>query len=194
MNGKAMLIPTVVEENGNGSRAFDIYSRLMRDRIVMLSGVVDDHSASVLVAQLLFLQAEDPKKDIQMYINSPGGMITAGMAIYDTMNLISCDVQTYCIGQCCSMGAFLLSAGAKGKRFALPYSRVMIHQPSGGADGQASDIQIRAEEIVRIRSIMNKLMAKHTGQKLSKIEKDVDRDFFMSADEAKKYGIVDAVL
>jgi ATP-dependent Clp protease protease subunit len=194
MKEKAMLMPMVVESNGQSERSWDLMSRLMRDRIIMLSGEVEDYSANVIVAQLLFLQSEDPKKDIQMYINSPGGSVTAGMAIYDTMNLIDCDVQTYCVGQCCSMGAFLLSAGAKGKRHALPYSRIMIHQPSGGADGMASDIAIRANEILRIRSIMNELMVKHTGQKLSKIEKDVDRDFFMSAEEAKKYGIVDVVL
>ena len=192
---KSALVPMVVEQSGSGSeRAFDIYSRLLRDRILFLGEGIDDHVANLMVAQLLFLQAEDPKKDIQLYINSPGGSVSAGMAIYDTMNLISCDVATYCLGQCCSMGAFLLSAGAKGKRHALPYSRVMIHQPSGGAEGQATDIQIRADEIIRIRTIMNELMAKHTGQKLAKIEKDVDRDFFMSAEEAKKYGIVDNVL
>ena len=147
-----------------------------------------------MVAQLLFLQAEDPKKDIQFYINSPGGAITAGMAIFDTMNLISCDVQTYCIGQCCSMGAFLLSAGTKGKRHALPYSRVMIHQPSGGAEGQATDMEIRVNEINKMKKTLNKILANNTGQKLTKIEKDTERDFFMSAEEAKKYGIVDVVL
>ena len=194
MNEKATIIPTVIEEDGGNSRVWDIYSRLMRDRIIMLSGAVDDHSANILVAQLLFLQAEDPKKDIQLYINSPGGAVTAGMAIFDTMNLISCDVQTYCIGQCCSMGAFLLSAGAKGKRHALPYSRVMIHQPSGGAEGQATDMEIRVKEINKMKKTLNKILAKNTGQKLAKIEKDTERDYFMSAEEAKAYGIVDVVL
>ena len=187
-------IPYVVEKTGRGERSYDIYSRLLKDRIIMLSGEVNDQVASTIVAQLLFLEAEDPEKDIYFYINSPGGVVTAGMAMYDTMNYIRPDIVTICIGQAASMGAFLLSSGAKGKRYALPNARIMIHQPSGGAQGQATDIQIQAEEILRMKADLNKILAKNTGQTVKKIEKDTERDFFMSADEAKKYGIVDSVL
>ncbi|KAE9541929.1 ATP-dependent Clp endopeptidase proteolytic subunit ClpP [Ursidibacter maritimus] len=188
------VIPMVVEQSSKGERAYDIYSRLLKERIIFLSGEVEDNMANLIVAQLLFLESEDPEKDIHIYINSPGGSVTAGMAIFDTMNFIKPDVSTVCIGQACSMGAFLLSAGAKGKRFALPHARVMIHQPLGGFRGQASDIQIHAQEILKIKQTLNQRMAEHSGQPLEKVEKDTDRDNFMSADEAKAYGLIDAVV
>lgn len=187
-------IPYVVEKTGRGERSYDIYSRLLKDRIVMLSGEVNDAVASTIVAQFLFLEAEDPEKDIYFYINSPGGVITSGMSIFDTMNYIKPDVCTICIGQAASMGAFLLSSGAKGKRYSLPNSRIMIHQPLGGAQGQATDIQIQAKEIQRFKDLLNELLASQTGQSIEVIEKDTDRDFFMSATEAKKYGLVDEVI
>lgn len=189
-----MLIPTVIEKTVGGERAYDIYSRLLKDRIIFLGGPIDDHVANLVIAQLLFLTNEDPKKDIYLYINSPGGVITSGMAIYDTMQFIKPDVATICIGMAASMGAFLLAGGAKGKRFALPNSEIMIHQPSGGAEGQATDIEISAKRILKMRSKLNEIMAKNTGQKISKIELDVERDFFMEADEAVTYGIVDSVI
>ncbi len=188
------VIPMVVEQSSKGERAYDIYSRLLKERIIFLSGEVEDNMANLIVAQLLFLESEDPEKDISIYINSPGGSVTAGMAIYDTMNFIKPDVSTVCIGQACSMGAFLLSAGAKGKRFALPHARVMIHQPLGGFRGQASDIQIHAKEILQIKHTLNQRMAAHSGQPIEKVERDTDRDNFMSADEAKAYGLIDAVV
>ena len=184
----------VVEKGQFGERAYDIYSRLLKERIVFLGGGIDDHVANLIIAQLLFLQSEDPKADISLYINSPGGQISAGLAILDTMHHIKPDVSTICVGMAASMGSVLLSAGAKGKRFALPNSEVMIHQPWGGAQGQASDIEITAKHILRLRETLNKMLAKNTGQKLSRIEKDVDRDFFMTAEEAQKYGIIDKVL
>jgi len=187
-------IPYVVEQTGRGERSYDIYSRLLKDRIIMLSGEINDQVASTVVAQLLFLEAEDPEKDIYLYINSPGGVVTSGMSMYDTMNYIKPDVCTICIGQAASMGAFLLSAGEKGKRFALPHSRIMIHQPLGGAQGQATDIQIHAKEILRMKEELNTLLAEHTGQKLKKIEQDTERDNFMGAEEAKEYGLVDKVI
>ncbi|NPA74320.1 MAG: ATP-dependent Clp endopeptidase proteolytic subunit ClpP [Epsilonproteobacteria bacterium] len=187
-------IPYVVEKTGRGERSYDIYSRLLKDRIVMLSGEINDQVASSIVAQLLFLEAEDPEKDIYLYINSPGGVITSGFSIYDTMNYIRPDVCTICIGQAASMGAFLLSCGEKGKRYALPNARIMIHQPLGGAQGQATDIEIQAKEILRLKKILNKILSENTGQSLRKIEKDTDRDFFMSPDEAKEYGLIDKVL
>jgi ATP-dependent Clp protease protease subunit len=187
-------IPYVVEKTGRGERSYDIYSRLLKDRIVMLSGEVNDAVASSIVAQLLFLEAEDPEKDIYFYINSPGGVITSGLSIYDTMNYIKPDVCTICIGQAASMGAFLLSSGAKGKRYSLPNSRIMIHQPLGGARGQATDIQIQAQEIQRLKNMLNQMLSSQTGQALEVIEKDTDRDFFMSASEAKNYGLVDEVI
>lgn len=188
------VIPMVVEQSSKGERAYDIYSRLLKERIIFLNGGVEDEMAKLIVAQLLFLEAEDPEKDIHIYINSPGGSVTAGMAIFDTMNFIKPDVSTVCIGQACSMGAFLLSAGTKGKRFALPHARVMIHQPLGGFRGQASDIQIHAQEILKIKQTLNQRMAEHTGQPIEKVEKDTDRDNFMSAEEAKAYGLIDEVV
>ena len=187
-------VPVVVERTSRGERSYDIYSRLLKDRIVMLSGEIEDGMAASIVAQLLFLEAEDPEKDIYLYINSPGGVITSGFSIYDTMNYIKPDVCTICIGQAASMGAFLLSCGAEGKRYALPNSRIMIHQPLGGARGQATDIEIQAREILRMKEILNGILAKNTGQKLSKIVKDTERDFFMSATEAKAYGLIDKIL
>lgn len=187
-------VPVVVERTSRGERSYDIYSRLLKDRIVMLSGEIEDGMAASVVAQLLFLEAEDPDKDIYLYINSPGGVITSGFSIYDTMNYIKPDVCTICIGQAASMGAFLLSCGAPGKRYALPNSRIMIHQPLGGARGQATDIEIQAREILRLKEILNGILAKNTGQKLSKIVKDTERDFFMSSAEAKEYGLVDKIL
>ncbi len=187
-------IPYVVEKTGRGERSYDIYSRLLKDRIIMLSGEVNDQVASTIVAQMLFLEAEDPEKDIYFYINSPGGVVTSGMAMFDTMNYIRPDVATICIGQAASMGSFLLSAGAKGKRFALPHARIMIHQPLGGAQGQASDIAIQAKEILRMKAELNGILAKNTGQKIETIEEDTDRDNFMSAEEAMKYGLIDEVL
>ena len=191
---KSYLVPTVIEQTSMGERAFDIYSRLLKDRIVLLGTPIDDAVANLVVAQLLFLQAEDPKKDIELYINSPGGSVTAGLAIYDTIQLLSCDVKTYCIGQCASMGAVLLASGAPGKRFALPNSRIMIHQPWGGAEGTAADINIQAQEILRLKAMLNGILAHHCEQPVKKIEKDTERDFFMSADEAVKYHLVDKVL
>ncbi|MCD6432979.1 MAG: ATP-dependent Clp endopeptidase proteolytic subunit ClpP [Sulfurimonas sp.] len=187
-------IPYVVEKTGRGERSYDIYSRLLKDRIVMLSGEVNDQVASTIVAQFLFLEAEDPEKDIYFYINSPGGVVTAGMAIFDTMNYIRSDVATICVGQAASMGAFLLSSGEKGKRYALPHARIMIHQPLGGAQGQATDIAIQAEEILRMKAELNSILAKNTGQSVKKVEKDTDRDNFMSAHEAQEYGMIDEVL
>ena len=187
-------IPYVVEKTGKGERSYDIYSRLLKDRIIMLSGEINDQMASTIVAQLLFLEAEDPDKDIYLYINSPGGVITSGMSIFDTMNYIKPDVCTICIGQAASMGSFLLSAGAKGKRYSLPNSRIMIHQPLGGAKGQATDIQIQAQEIQRMKDFLNQYLADFTGQDIKTIEKDTDRDNFMSALEAKDYGLVDEVI
>ena len=187
-------IPYVVEKTGRGERSYDIYSRLLKDRIIMLSGEINDAVASTVVAQLLFLEAEDPDKDIYLYINSPGGVITSGMSIYDTMNYIKPDVCTICIGQAASMGAFLLSSGTKGKRYSLPNSRIMIHQPLGGARGQATDIQIQAKEIQRMKDSLNAIIASQTGQDIEKVEKDTDRDNFMSADEACTYGLIDEVI
>ncbi len=188
------LVPVVVEQSARGERSFDIYSRLLRDRIIFLVGEVNDQTANLIVAQLLFLEAENPDKDISFYINSPGGSVTAGMSIYDTMNFIKCDVNTLCIGQACSMGAFLLSAGTKGKRFALPSSRIMIHQPLGGFQGQASDIEIHAKNILFMKQRLNELLALHTGQNIERIERDTDRDNFMGSVEAKEYGLIDKVL
>ena len=190
------LVPTVIEQSGRGERAFDIYSRLLKERIVFLIGPVTDESANLVVAQLLFLESENPDKDIFFYINSPGGSVSAGMSIYDTMNFIKPNVSTLCLGQAASMGAFLLSAGEKGKRFALPNSRIMIHQPliSGGLGGQASDIEIHARELLKIKEKLNRLMAKHCGRDLADLERDTDRDNFMSAEEAKEYGLIDQVL
>ncbi|AGL71487.1 ATP-dependent Clp endopeptidase proteolytic subunit ClpP [Helicobacter pylori] len=187
-------IPYVIENTDRGERSYDIYSRLLKDRIVLLSGEINDGVASSIVAQLLFLEAEDPEKDIGLYINSPGGVITSGLSIYDTMNFIRPDVSTICIGQAASMGAFLLSCGAKGKRFSLPHSRIMIHQPLGGAQGQASDIEIISNEILRLKGLMNSILAQNSGQSLEQIAKDTDRDFYMSAKEAKEYGLIDKVL
>jgi len=187
-------VPIVVEKTGRGERSYDIYSRLLKDRIIMLSGEVNDAVASTVVAQLLFLEAEDPDKDIFLYINSPGGVITSGMSMFDTMNYIKPDVCTICIGQAASMGAFLLSSGAKGKRYALPHARVMIHQPLGGAQGQATDIQIQAKEIQRMKDELNGILSSQTGQPLEKLQADTERDFFMSAEEAKEYGLIDKVL
>ncbi|AII15404.1 ATP-dependent ClpAP/ClpXP protease, proteolytic subunit ClpP [Campylobacter iguaniorum] len=187
-------VPYVVERTSKGERSYDIYSRLLKDRIIMLSGEIEDSMASAIVAQMLFLEAEDPDKDIYLYINSPGGVVTSGFSIYDTMNYIKPDVCTICIGQAASMGAFLLSCGTKGKRYALPNSRIMIHQPLGGARGQATDIEIQAKEILRLKEVLNGTLAKNTGQKLAKIAKDTDRDFFMSAEEAAQYGLIDKVL
>ncbi|WP_320175483.1 ATP-dependent Clp endopeptidase proteolytic subunit ClpP [Maridesulfovibrio sp.] len=187
-------IPIVVETTGRTERAYDIYSRLLKDRIILLSGEVNDHVASVICAQLLFLESEDPDKEIYMYINSPGGVVTAGMAIYDTMQYISAPVATLCMGQAASMGAFLLSAGEKGQRYSLPHSRILIHQPLGGAQGQATDIDIQAREILRLRKSLNSIMAANTGRTVEEIEKDTDRDNFMSAQEAVKYGLIDKVL
>ncbi|MDD5373015.1 MAG: ATP-dependent Clp endopeptidase proteolytic subunit ClpP [Sulfurimonas sp.] len=187
-------IPYVVEKTARGERSYDIYSRLLKDRIIMLSGEVNDSVASSIVAQMLFLEAEDPEKDIYFYINSPGGVVTAGMAIFDTMNYIRPDVATICIGQAASMGAFLLSSGTKGKRYALPHARIMIHQPLGGARGQATDIAIQAKEILRMKEELNYILAKNTGQNVKKVEKDTDRDNFMSAQESKEYGMIDEVL
>ena len=188
------VIPMVVEQTSRGERSYDIYSRLLKERVIFLSGEVEDRMANLILAQLLFLESEDPKKDINIYINSPGGSVTAGMAIYDTMQFIKPDVRTLCIGQACSMGAFLLAGGAAGKRAALPNARVMIHQPLGGFRGQASDIQIHAQEILKIKQTLNERLAFHTGQSIERIEKDTDRDNFMSAEEAKAYGLVDDVL
>ena len=189
-----MLVPMVVEQTGRGERAYDIYSRLLKDRIIFLGTAVTDEVSSLIVAQLLFLQAEDAAKEISFYINSPGGSVTAGMAVYDTMQFVKCDVATYCVGQAASMGAVLLAAGTKGKRFTLPNSRIMLHQPWGGAEGAASDISIMATEILRLREILNGILSKHTGKPVETVAHDTDRNFFMSAKEAKEYGLVDAVV
>jgi ATP-dependent Clp protease protease subunit len=191
---QANLVPMVVEQTARGERAFDIYSRLLKDRVIFLGGPIDDHLANLIVAQLLFLESENPDKDISIYINSPGGVVTAGMAIYDTMQFIKPEVSTMCMGQCASMGALLLAGGAKGKRYCLPNARVMIHQPLGGVQGQASDIAIHAEETLKIRARLNQILAKHTGQPEDVIAKDTDRDNFMSAERALEYGIVDKIL
>ena len=188
------FVPIVVEQSNRGDRAYDIWSRLLKDRIIFLGGPIDDTVANLIIAQLLFLEAEDPDKDVQMYINSPGGVVTAGMAIYDTMNYIRPDVATICLGQAASMGSFLLAAGAKGKRYALPYSRIMIHQPWGGAQGQATDVEIHAREILRQRELLNEILAGNTGQTLTKIQQDTERDYFMSSEQAKDYGLVDAIM
>lgn len=188
------LVPTVIEQSSKGERAFDIYSRLLKERIIFLNDEVNDMTASLIVAQIIFLAAEDKEKDISIYINSPGGVVTAGLAIYDTMQYIDAKVSTICVGQAASMGALLLTAGAKGKRYALPNARIMIHQPLGGAQGQATDIEIQAKEIVRMKRSLNDILVKHTGQTMKQIEKDTDRDFFMSADEAVKYGLIDEVI
>lgn len=190
----AGLVPMVVEQTSRGERAFDIYSRLLKERIIFLGTPIDDMVASLIIAQLLFLEAEDPAKDIYLYINSPGGVVTAGLAIYDTMQYIKPEVSTICIGQAASMGAFLLNAGAKGKRISLPNARIMIHQPLGGAQGQATDIEIQAKEILRLKGKLNELMAFHSGQPIERVEKDTDRDFFMSGQEAKEWGLIDEVL
>lgn len=189
-----MYVPMVVEQSGRGERAYDIYSRLLKERIVFLGGEINDPVADLVIAQMLFLEAEDPDKDIHLYINSPGGVVTAGMAIFDTMNYIKAQVSTICIGQAASMGAVLLTAGEKGKRFALPHARIMIHQPSGGSRGQATDIMIQAEEILRMKRELNKLLADLSGQPVEKLERDTERDFFMSAGEAREYGLIDAVM
>lgn len=191
---RSSLVPMVVEQSARGERAFDIYSRLLKERIIFMVGEVEDHMANLIVAQILFLESDNPDKDIYFYINSPGGSVTAGLSIYDTMQFVKCDVSTMCIGQAASMGAFLLTAGTKGKRFALPNARIMIHQPLGGFRGQASDIEIHAKEILKIKGQLNSLMAHHTGQPLEQIEKDTDRDNFMGAAEAKDYGLIDMVL
>ncbi|TJY60824.1 ATP-dependent Clp endopeptidase proteolytic subunit ClpP [Sinimarinibacterium sp. CAU 1509] len=188
------LVPMVVEQTARGERAFDIFSRLLKERVVFIVGPIEDHVANLVVAQLLFLESENPDKDIHLYINSPGGVITSGLSIFDTMRFIKPDVSTMCIGQAASMGAFLLGAGTKGKRFALPNARVMIHQPSGGAQGQASDIEIQAREILFLRERLNRMMSEFTGQPIDKIERDVERDFFMSAESAKEYGLIDHIL
>ena len=194
MERSQILVPMVIEKTGHGERAYDIYSRLLKERIIFLGTGIDDNVANLVIAQLLFLQSEDATKDINIYVNSPGGSVTAGLAIYDTMQFIKPDVATYCIGQAASMGAVLLTAGTKGKRFALPNARIMIHQPWGGTQGTASDISIQAQEILRMKDELNKILAKHTGQPLEKIQKDTDRDFFMSSLESKNYGLVDHVI
>ena len=188
------LIPIVIEQTGRSERAYDIYSRLLKDRIIFLGTAIDDHVANTVIAQLLFLQTEDPEKDIHLYVNSPGGIVTSGLAIYDTMQYVKPDICTYCIGQAASMGALLLTAGTKGKRFSLPHARIMLHQPLGGFQGQATDIEIHAREILKVKDTLNKILAAHTGQPLDKIRTDTDRDFFMSGREAKDYGLVDEVI
>ena len=189
-----MLIPMVIEQTGRGERSYDIYSRLLKERIIFLGTAIDDNVANLIIAQLLFLQSEDPDKDISLYINSPGGIVTAGLAIYDTMQFLKCDITTYCVGQAASMGAVLLAAGTKGKRYALPNSRIMIHQPLGGAQGQATDINIQAQEIMRIKEILNGILASHSKKSIKELEKDTDRDNFMSAKEAAEYGLIDEVV
>lgn len=189
-----MLVPIVVEQTGRGERSYDIYSRLLKDRIIFLGGAIDDHLSNLIVAQLLFLEAEDPDKDIHLYINSPGGVVTSGMAIYDTMQYINAPVSTICVGQAASMAALLLAGGEKGKRFALTHSRIMIHQPLGGFQGQATDIHIHAQEILRMKKRLNELLAAHSGQQLAKVEGDTERDYFMSSDDACKYGIIDSLI
>ncbi len=194
MKGFSSLIPMVIENTGRGERAYDLYSRLLKDRIIILGSEITEDLANIVVAELLFLEAEDPDKEIHFYINSPGGLVTAGLAIYDTMQYIKPDIVTICLGQAASMAAILLSAGTKGKRFALPHSRIMIHQPLGGAQGQATDIEIQAKEILRMRDTLNEILAKHTGQPIERVKKDTDRDFYMSPQEAKEYGIIDEIL
>jgi ATP-dependent Clp protease protease subunit len=195
MKTKALnLVPMVVEQNSRGERAYDIYSRLLKERVVFLVGTVEDYMANIVVAQLLYLESENPDKDIHVYINSPGGSVSAGLSIYDTMQFINCDVSTICVGQAASMGALLLGGGKKGKRFALPHSRIMVHQPSAGFQGQATDIDIHAKEVLELKHRLNKIMSTHTGQTIKKIEKDLERDNFMSSDDAVKYGLVDTVL
>ncbi|MBI3608889.1 MAG: ATP-dependent Clp endopeptidase proteolytic subunit ClpP [Nitrospirae bacterium] len=189
-----MLVPMVIEQTNRGERAYDIYSRLLKDRIIIIGTPIDDNSANLIIAQLLFLEAEDPEKDISMYVNSPGGMVTSGLAIYDTMQYIKSDVSTICIGQASSMAAVLLAAGARGKRFALPNARLMIHQPLGGFQGQATDIGIHAKEILKVRERLNEVLAKHTGQSLERIRMDTERDYFLSSEEAKEYGLIDGIL
>lgn len=188
------LVPMVIEQTGRGERSYDIYSRLLKDRIVFIGTPIDDTIANLIITQILFLEMEDPDKDINIYVNSPGGSVTAGLAIYDTMQFVKCDIATYCLGQAASMGSLLLTAGTKGKRFSLPHSRVMIHQPWGGAQGTASDIHIQAKEILKLKDQLNRILAGHTGQSIEKIEKDTDRDYFMSAEESKAYGLVDHVI
>ena len=188
------LIPMVVEQTNKGERAYDIYSRLLKDRIIFLGGAIDDHVSNIIIAQMLFLESEDPEKEINLYINSPGGHVTAGMAIYDTMQYVKCPVATLCFGQAASMGALLLAAGAEGKRFALPHSRILLHQPMGGFQGQATDIDIHAREIIRMREELEKILVKHTKQSLEKIHEDTERDFFMGGEEARKYGVIDKVI
>jgi ATP-dependent Clp protease protease subunit len=188
------IIPIVIEQTGRSERAYDIYSRLLKDRIIFIGTVIDDHVANTVIAQLLFLQTEDPDKDIHLYVNSPGGIVSSGLAIYDTMQYVKPNIATYCIGQAASMGALLLAAGTKGKRFALPHSRIMLHQPMGGFQGQATDIEIHAREILKMKDTLNKILSNHTGQQYEKIQTDTDRDFFMSGEEAKEYGIVDEVI
>lgn len=190
----SQLVPMVVEKDGRSERAYDIYSRLLKDRIIFVGSPIEDYTANLIIAQLLFLEMEDSTKAINLYINSPGGVVTSGLAIYDTMQFVKCDVNTYCIGQAASMGAVLLCAGKKGKRYALPNSRILIHQPLGGAQGQATDIDIQAKEILRVKGRLNNILVEHTGQSIEQIEKDTDRDYFMTADEALKYGIVDKVV
>jgi ATP-dependent Clp protease protease subunit len=194
MSHAQVLVPMVIEQSSRGERAYDIYSRLLKDRIIFIGTPIDDNIANLIIAQMLFLQMEDVTKDISVYINTPGGSVTSGLAIYDTMQFVKCDVATYCVGQAASMGALLLSAGRKGKRYALPYSRIMIHQPWGGVQGAASDISIQAQEILRLRDILERVLSKHTGQSLEKIKKDSDRDYFMSSEEAKAYGLIDEVI
>jgi ATP-dependent Clp protease protease subunit len=194
MNERSQYVPVVVEQTAHGERGYDIYSRLLKDRIVLLGTPIDDHVANLITAELLYLQSEDPKKHIECYINSPGGVVTAGMAIYDTIQMLSCEVWTYCVGQAASMGALLLAAGTAGKRFALPNARIMIHQPAGGAEGTASDISIHADEILRMRKNLNEILAYHTGQPIERVTQDTDRDKFLSAQEAQEYGLVDEVL
>ncbi|MGE5280285.1 MAG: ATP-dependent Clp endopeptidase proteolytic subunit ClpP [Deltaproteobacteria bacterium] len=194
MTKAQMLVPMVVEQTQRGERAYDIYSRLLKDRIVFIGTPIDDNVANLVIAQLLFLQMEDVTKDINVYINTPGGHVTSGLAIYDTLQFVKCGVATYCVGQAASMGALLLSAGRKGKRFALPHSRIMIHQPWGGAQGAAADISIQAKEILRLRETLEELLARHTGQRIEKVKQDSDRDYFMSAEEAKAYGLIDEVI
>jgi ATP-dependent Clp protease protease subunit len=188
------LVPMVVEDTGRGERAYDIYSRLLKDRIIFLGGAIEDHMANLIIAQLLFLESEDPDRDIHLYVNSPGGVVTAGMAIYDTMQYLKAPVSTICVGQAASMGAILLAAGAPGKRFALPHARIMIHQPLGGFQGQATDINIHAQEILRMRDSLNGILAKHSGQDIQKVAADTDRDFFMDSEAARSYGIIDSIV
>ncbi|MBL7155757.1 MAG: ATP-dependent Clp endopeptidase proteolytic subunit ClpP [Candidatus Omnitrophica bacterium] len=190
----SVLVPMVIEQTGRAERAYDIYSRLLKDRIVFIGTPIDDNVSNIMIAQLLFLQMEDPEKDISIYVNTPGGHVTSGLAIYDTIQFVKPDVNTYCVGQATSMGALLLAAGTKGKRFALPHARIMIHQPWGGVQGQATDISIQAKEILRLKERIEEILVKHTGQPMDKIKKDTDRDYFMSAEEAKKYGLVDEVI